>query len=275
MRLGILTDIHHCPPGSPADGWHNQHQFATVLQRLGESIAWLEAQGVDRIAILGDLTHFGDEDSMQEVIATIGQAQVPVWVLPGNHDLKPDTAVLAAAITASGHDAIALLNGAAEVAEGDWWVTGLDLARADSGGYLAPHAPDPAAWGNAPVLVLSHFPVLSIHGHATGAGLKYAGDLVNGARIAESLLARTAPTLVINGHLHIRHAITEGPVLQASCGAQVESLFEATIVDFGAWHEGRISWLSFPVQAVDPGVNPALSEPTQVSAWTGTAWTNA
>jgi predicted phosphodiesterase len=272
VRLGILTDIHHAPHDTAPDGWHNQHQFDTVLTRLAQSIRWLESQGVERLAVLGDLTHHGDDASMREVLAAIAQAKVPAWILPGNHDLQPDLTILTAAIDTLGSDILARLNGTPATLAHDWLVTGLDLERTAPGAYQATPAPDPAAWGNSPVLVLSHFPILTLKPHAKEAGLKYAGDLANAESIGAALLERTAPTLVINGHLHIRHAVTQGSVLQASCGAQVESLFEATVVDFGAWNEGRISWVSSAIQPVDPGVSPVLSEPEQAWQWDGTAW---
>ena len=210
MRLGILTDIHHCPPGSPPDGWHNQHQFADVAERLERSIQWLENEGVDRLAVLGDLTHFGDLASMREVIEIFGQSQVPCWILPGNHDLTADGSTLVEVLSSVGGASVEPIDGQTIPFGPSWFATGLEMERAGPGIYQASSQPDVAGWGDAPVLVLSHFPVLSLQTHCADAGLKYAGDLANRNPIGAAVLGRTAPTLVIHGHLHVRQVVTDG-----------------------------------------------------------------
>jgi hypothetical protein len=272
VRLGILTDIHHRPPGSAPDGWHNPHQFDTVLDRLAQSLAWLRNEGVERVAVLGDLAHEGDAESLREVVDVIGESGIPAWLLPGNHDLGQGGDTLAGVIAESGHPSLTLLGASPTALAGDWLVTGLDIQRAAPGGYEATSIPDPSSWGSAPLLLLSHFPVLSTRGEVLGACLKYAGDLTNAGQVAATVLERAAPTLVLSGHLHVRHAISQGPVLQASCGAQVESLFEVTVVSFDNWDSGRVTWTSTAIQPVWPGVNPALSEPTQRWVWDGSVW---
>ncbi|MBA3275976.1 MAG: metallophosphoesterase [Chloroflexia bacterium] len=273
MRLGILTDIHLSPPDSAPTAWHNPYQLETVRERLTKSIQWLETEGVDRIAVLGDLTHHGDEPSLREVVDILATSRVPVGVLPGNHDLTPDIATIHGVIEAAGHDAVEALSSQPVPLDGAWRVAGLPIERAPGvAAFVASPAPDPDSWGEGPVLVLSHFPVLSLREECVEAGLKFAGDLVNVGEVAGSLIERTAPTFVINGHLHVRHAASRGSVLQAACGAQVESLFEATLVDFGNWSRGRITWTSTPIGDVWPGVAPALSDANQAWTWDGAGW---
>ncbi len=272
MRLGILTDIHLSPPGSPPAGWHNPYPLETVRERLVQSIRFLETEGVDRIAVLGDLTHHGDEPSLHETIEILATSNVPVSVLPGNHDLTLGIAVFSVAIAAVGNGTVTAIHSQPAPLDGAWQVSGLSIEQAPGGGFMAAPLPDPDAWGDDPLLVLSHFPLLSLQQECAGAGLKYAGDLTNADHLAAVLATRPGPTLVIIGHLHIRHAAANGPVLQAACGAQVESLFEATIVDFGDWNQGRITWTATPIQAVWPGVSPALSEPHQRWIWDGADW---
>jgi len=273
VRLGILTDIHLSPPDSAPTAWHNPYQLETVRERLAQSIRFLEEEGADRIAVLGDLTHHGDEPSLREAIELLATANVPVWVLPGNHDLTPDRASLDGEIAACGGQSVSAL-GSPPVPFGDaWQVAGLPIRCAPNGlGFEASTVPDPGTWGEGPLLVLSHFPVLSLQDECARAGLKYAGDLLNGDEVAEALVARVAPTLVVNGHLHVRHAAARGSVLQAACGAQVESLFEATLVDLGAWNQGRVHLAATPVREVWPGVSPALSEPEAAWTWDGGGW---
>ncbi len=92
-------------------------------------------------------------------------------------------------------------------------------------------APRAATWGDAPVLLGSHFPVLSRAQVVRAAGLPYAGDLVNRERVAAPLLARAAPTVVVCGHLHVREGVADGALLQVACGALIEPPFEATLLD--------------------------------------------
>ncbi len=272
MHLGILTDIHLSPPGSPGGSWHNPHQFETVRERLAQSLAWLEAQGVDRIAVLGDLTHHGDEPSLREVIEILGTSSVPVWVLPGNHDLEPDIAALTGTITGAGESVVQVIGSQPVPLDNAWHVAGLPIERAPGGGFMALALPGTDSLGDGPLLLISHFPALSLREECAAAGLKYAGDLVNAGVVAGSLLGRAAPTFVINGHLHIRHATSRGTVLQAACGAQVESLFEATVVDFGNWDQGRIAWTSTAMEPEWPGISPALSDPVQTWLWDDKGW---
>lgn len=153
-----------------------------------------------------------------------------------------------------------------------WRVAGLPIERTPGGHFMASALPGNDSLGDGPLLLVSHFPVLSLQQACVEAGLKHAGDLTNAREVADSLLDHAGPTFVINGHLHIRHAAAQGPVLQAACGAQVESLFEATLVNLEAWCNGRISWTATPVQAVWPGISPALSDPVQAWTWDGAAW---
>lgn len=273
MRLGILTDIHLSPPGSPPTAWHNPYQLETVRERLVQSIRFLEAQGAERIAVLGDLTHHGDEPSLREAIDLLATANVPVWVLPGNHDLTPGRATLDVAIAACGGRTVTAL-GDTPVPFGDaWQVVGLPIRRSPGGpGFEASSVPDPVAWDDGPVLVLSHFPVLSLQDECARAGLKYAGDLANANEVAAMLARRAAPTFVINGHLHIRHVAAQGSMLQAACGAQVDSLFEATLVDLGDWDQGRVRLATTPIRETWPGVSPALTPPDQIWTWDSAGW---
>jgi len=272
VRLGILTDIHHRPPGSPPDGWHNPHQFETVLGRLVESLAWLRNEGVDRVAVLGDLAHDGDVASLRGVVDVIGGSGLPAWLVPGNHDLGHGVDTLATAVAAAGHDQVEIIGTGAVPLADDWLVTGVGIAQAPGGGYQGEFLPDSTIPPGAPLLVLSHFPILTTREAVLGAGLKYAGDLANAAEIADALTRRAGPSLVVSGHLHVRHATANRAVLQASCGAQVESLFEVTVVDFGAWGAGAVTWAATAIQPAWPGVNPALSDPTQTWTWRGGAW---
>ncbi len=272
MKLGILTDIHCCPPGSSTDGWHNPHQFDGVLSRLERSLDWLREQGVDQVAVLGDISHHGDVDSIRVVIDLLVASGLPCWVLPGNHDCLQDASNLGTVMAAVAPATVEMPAGQVQSLGPEWKALPLPLHQVDWRTYRIAPEPDLASWGDTPMVLLTHFPLLSIRDDSVRANLKYAGEHAGAEGLVAALQARSAPIFVINGHLHIRHATTQGAVLQASCGAQIESLFEVTVVDFGVWSEGRISWTATAIDPEWPGVNPALSDREQSWRWTGESW---
>ena len=273
MRLGIVTDVHHAPPHTAPDGFINPHQFASSLDRLQRSLDWLVAQGAKRIAVLGDLTHRGDAASMSDVLKILVGSGLPVWVIPGNHDLGETGTMLADEVARIANDALTVLDTQPQRLGELWSAVGAGVAfPASDGNWFATGFPDMATLRDGPLLILSHFPVLEVAKQVAAANLKYAGDMNNRADIASAFSTRSAPTIVLNGHLHVRYAQAAGHVLQASCGAQVESLFEATLVDLGEWDEHRVSWESVAMDPVWDGPNPAMSEPSQSWRWDDTGW---
>ncbi len=269
MRLGILTDIHICPPGSPASGWHNPHQFASVRERLAQSLDFLNSQNLDRLVVLGDTANFGDHGSLREALATLTRSTAPVWIIPGNHDLdeRPDS--LAHAIAADGHTTIEVLDATPRPLTTGWQVVGTGLARVGDLDYAAEPVPDIASWGDTPTLAFSHYPLLPIRENFAQAGLKYDRDLANIDAIVTPLLARTAPTLVFHGHVHVRTLLQQAAVLQVACGAQIESLFEATVVDLSPT---GVAWQATNIQPIWNGTKVDLIDPSQAWQWTGTTW---
>lgn len=273
MRLGVLTDLHLAPAGSPPDAWHNPLQLDDVAERLRRSLTWLREQEIDRLAVLGDLTHHGDTQSTRIVLEILGERGWPVWLLPGNHDIMPDptTLGLAWALAVIGRPWLELLRDVTEPLDASWSAVSFPIEHAAgtyrAAGFRALPTPDVD-----PLLVLSHFPVLALRSAVEAAGLKYAGDLENVEEVRADLLDRAGPTIVIHGHLHLRHALAHGPVLQISCAAQIEPPFDATVVDFEDWGDGRVSWLSASMQEIGSGVVPVLAEPRQAWQWTGMRW---
>lgn len=270
MRLGIVTDIHLAPPDCPPGGWHNPHQFATVSDRLARSLTWLTDRGAARILVGGDLTHHGDATSMDAVLDILDAAPVPAWIVPGNHDLDTSPDMLATRLAARGSSRISFLQGAGEPLGTGWHAIGLGLERRD-GADCATGLPE-SGLSNLPLLVLTHFPVLSLSEAARTAELKYAGDLANRESLAQALRDHEAASLVICGHLHIRHTQTDGPILQVANSAQIESLFEVTLLDLPDDARGPVTWETVSIDDAWPGVDPGLSPRIQTWSWTGTAW---
>ena len=149
----------------------------------------------------------------------------------------------------------------AGVASGDWGYA--------AGGTLNAHA-----WGDEPALWLAHYPILSFVDEVHEAGFVYGDDLEDREEIARPLLGRQGPTVVVNGHLHLRDARTRGGVLQLSCAALVEPPFEVTLVELGFEEESFfVRRRSGPVLPMPDGVQiPALSPAREEWVFEGDAW---
>lgn len=272
MKLGVLSDIHQQPADAPGGGWFSPYPFHTVGDRLERSLAFLRDQGVDRVAVLGDLSNLGDVASIQIVIEIVAASGIPSWVIPGNHDLMQDAANFDIALTGSNASTVESPVGA-DIWWNGWRVIAPAIDQVEGHRYRLATEPNIDAWGNDPVIVLSHFPLAGFGGEAAAAGLKYAGDYHDAESFSARLADRPAPVLAIHGHLHIRNALAVGAVLQASCGSQVDALYEVTVVDFAGWNDGTITWTSTPIDPVYPDISPALSTPVQAWSWDGVTWT--
>ena len=86
----------------------------------------------------------------------------------------------------------------------------------------------------------THYPAISFSEEVSSAGLVYGDNLEDLEEVARRLLAREAPTVVVNGHVHLRATRIEGPVLQVSCAALVEPPFEVTLLDLVKLGGGRV-----------------------------------
>jgi hypothetical protein len=271
MKLGILSDIHEQSDGAGSGGWFSPYPFDTVSDRLRRSLAFLREQGVDRVAVLGDLSNHGDVASIRNVIELVGASHIPAWVIPGNHDLMADAANFDQALAEANVPTVTSPVGQ-DVAWNGWQVVAPGITRVEGHRYRLTLDPGIDTWGSEPAIVLSHFPVVGFGDRAIAAGLKYAGDYVGAEDFTASLQRRPSPVFAIHGHLHIRNALASGAVLQASCGSQIDALYEVTVIDFDAWPDGRISWTATPIDPEHPDVSPALSEPGQAWQWVGTGW---
>jgi hypothetical protein len=73
--------------------------------------------------------------------------------------------------------------------------------------------------------------MISFAEKASEAGLYYGdNDLEDLEEAAQPLLGRTGPTIVVNGHMHMRDACVVGEVLQVSCAALTQPPFEVTFL---------------------------------------------
>jgi hypothetical protein len=225
MRLGLLCDLHVVDERHAAgDAWHNPYDFAGVLERAAAALAAFAEEGVDAIAIGGDVVRDPGEADLAPLDRLLAGAAVPVLAVSGNHDGGGD-ALLAA---------LPSVRGARPEGEriGGVRLAGIELAGTDwSGVRTAASAPAVEAWGEEPVVLLSHFPLLSHAARLSARGLAYPGDLLDRRPHAAAVAGRGAPTVVLSGHIHARDAQHRGALLQLTAAALVEPPYECTLVD--------------------------------------------
>jgi predicted phosphodiesterase len=224
MRLGFVTDVHWTTRTSQYLAWHNPWDFEGLPKRL-DAVAGHFAD-LDLVVLAGDISSGGDLESLTHVLGALGD--VPVVAVTGNHDVEEGQGLLASAV----RDGAALAQPAG-VVHGALRVAGVQV-RAVDGGCAAVVEPETGAWGEAPVVFVSHYPVLSRTGLFAEHGFKYPGDLIGREAIATSLLGRAAPTVVLCGHIHARDSHAQGPVLQLVGGALIEAPYECAVVELDA-----------------------------------------
>jgi predicted phosphodiesterase len=225
IRFGVLTDVHVVQDVTRQEAWHNPYDFAGVENRRDRALRLFESEAADRLLLLGDLAHDGDLPSLRRGLrpGAFAAAQLAVG---GNHDGGRPTRALSRA----GAESLKL-PGWRAVSHGPVRVAGLRVAHRARLGWASARPPALATWGDAPVLLGSHFPVLSRKRPLAARGLPYAGDLIDRPALAQTLLGRPAPTVVACGHLHVRDSAASGSVLQLGFGAMIEPPFEATLLE--------------------------------------------
>lgn len=240
MRIGIVADPHLShdrtsskfvlDSSSVPDGYtaiEDMARYRLALRRCLE-------EGVDGLALLGDISWSGDAGSLEAGLRLAAGTGLTVWAVSGNHDCGDRVDALAEAVRRIGAENVRLATPAGEVfADRGLRVAGL-CVTSDNYGYTArsDERPDVFGWRDEPVVLLSHYPMISFRERAEQAGLYYGdNDLENLEQVAQPLLAREAPTVVINGHMHMRDACAAGKVLQISCAALTEPPFDVTLLD--------------------------------------------
>lgn len=225
VRFGVLTDIHGVQDSARSASWHNAYDFAGVLPRCRDALVLFEREGVDHVLVLGDVAHDGDLPSVRDVMEIVTSGPAPLAV-GGNHDSAEPTLRLAEAAG----DSLGL-PGWRALKRGPVRVAGLRIRRRSQGGWRAARPPALRTWGDGPVLLASHFPVLSRVAAVAERGLPYAGDLADRAALEETLVGRDGVTVVACGHLHVRDSSVAGSLLQLGFGALVEPPLEASILE--------------------------------------------
>jgi predicted phosphodiesterase len=229
VRLGVLSDIHVVQDVARREAWHNAYDFAGVEARLGRALELFARERVELLLVLGDLAHDGDLASLKAVLRQLAGGP-RVRLVGGNHDGRRPSARLREA----GAAAAELPGWRAVTVAGSVRLAGARVAcRAVDRCRLA-RPPALATWGDGLVLLASHFPLLSRERVLARRELPYAEDLLDRAALAAPIMARSAPTVALCGHLHVRDSASAGALLQVSTGALVEPPFEATVIELRA-----------------------------------------
>ncbi len=273
LKLGVIADAHLCPGG--AEVWGSQNDHVTEYPDEGYRLALnlCAREGVDAVLLLGDLSQSGDDESLERGLKLAAETGLTTWVVSGNHDCFERTGALESAVERVGAENARLATPAGEPAGEGLRVAGAGVESGDRG-YAAGGTPNARAWGEEPALWLAHYPVLSFADEVHEADFVYGDDLEDREEVARPLLERQAPTVVVNGHLHLRDARTRESVLQLSCAALVEPPFEVTLIEVGFEEESFfVRRMSRPVLPMPDGVRlPALSPARGEWVFEGGAW---
>ncbi len=228
MRIGVLSDL-HCELEPAGSRWINVFEPEHLDRRTDAALGWFSEAQVDLILLLGDIVQFANPSDLDHVFARLAAAEVaPLATVNGNHDLRLGEEF---AECAHEHGIRLLYEEPLELA--GVAVTGVAV---DRGPAPPQYFGRPSGWGGEVdlVVVASHFPVLSEASRVAGAGLPYAGDLVNRADLEGRLRSDPRPKVVLCGHIHARCSTHDGPLLQFMVGALIEPPFDATIVEIDA-----------------------------------------
>jgi predicted phosphodiesterase len=236
--------------------WQNRYDFARVEKRCERALELFADREVDVVLLVGDLAEDGDLP-MLRLATRLGRADVPTFVVGGNHD---GVGRLPRALSAE--SGAARMIGARGRALGEVHLAGLPVTRREPGRWGSTKRPAVDEWGRGPAVFASHFPVLARRRAVHEAGLRHPADLLDRERVEEVLRGRRHPTVVVTGHMHVRDSATAGPILQVTCGALVEPPFDATVLTVevdgaSVTVERRASELGTAREKRDPRMAPA------------------
>jgi 3',5'-cyclic AMP phosphodiesterase CpdA len=267
--FAVISDIHAAGPLTRDAVWNNTMLFARSLELLGAAIAQIRAAGLTSVLVLGDITQHGDIEYVDRALRALATAGLEVSAVAGNHDVawSPMTVDLAAADVPG----VTVLQPTFDHGLAGLPAGGQPISSEDGGRLCTATAfPDPGA-ADGLLVWATHYPVLSRATVVAVAGLRYPGDLLNLGDVQAPLLARTAPTLVLHGHLHLVTVATHGTLLQLGVPALVEWPHAWTTVTIGA--DGAVTSELHPVAPeMQPTVDTILAAPKQSWRWDTRVW---
>lgn len=232
LRLAAIADPHLAPAGTPPAGWHNPYSLDSSRDLFRIALRRAVEHRADAVALLGDLSHLGDEDSTDDALRLAAEVDRPILVVGGNHDLNRGPDHLPSAVVRLALPMLSMVGWHGVKLGPSIEVVGVPLTMGQSVYGARPGDGLPLSWPDiGTTVVLSHYPIISLSDRLAGANLVDAGDLENVARLQAPLFAHPGPVIVLHGHLHTRATSAAGGLLQLSCAALVEPPFELAIID--------------------------------------------
>jgi hypothetical protein len=200
-----------------------------------------EEEDVDGVLLAGDLSQSGDGESLEAGVRMAVETGLKVWAVAGDHDCFERIDSLPEAVRRAGADNVRLATPEGEAVGEGTRIAGFSVTIG-SRSYAAGSdgKPDVSEWRDEFVVWITHFPMISFSKKISRAGLTYGNDLEDLEEVARSLLERSAPTVVVNGHIHLRNTLAERGVLQVSCQGLVEPPFEVTFLDIESEDERTV-----------------------------------
>jgi hypothetical protein len=133
------------------------------MARYRSALRHCVREGVDGLALLGDLSGSGDAASLEAGLRLAARTKLTVWVVSGNHDLVEREDALAEAVRRVGAHNVRLATPAGEAFDGGGVRVAGVCAASDNYGYTtrSDQRPDVLGWGEKPVVFLSHYPTVS------------------------------------------------------------------------------------------------------------------
>ena len=229
LRIAVASDLHLDPDNTDK----SQESEVAYNMELVDALLWdARQQGAEMLLLTGDLVNGGKpqrHEALAEKLRRAEQEGLPVYVLPGNHDLAPIGQTEFAAFyedfgyaEACSRDSVSLSYGVIR--------DGIMLLMMDTAGYPAGAADLPGAAarsGNDPffseqtlrwaegclqdaqekgltVLAAGHYNLLPEISRQPGSGY----CIENGDRFTELLMAYHVP-LYLSGHMHTRGVYQE------------------------------------------------------------------
>ncbi|TDB93928.1 metallophosphoesterase [Actinomadura sp. 7K534] len=230
VRLAVITDSHLCSPATPPGFWNHELPLPESWTLWDEAMGVVADSAVDAIVLLGDVTNFAEPDVMVRALRRLTDFGRPVMAVAGNHDVVPHENALARAARTLG-DPLLTVPPFARAVHG-FTFAGVPV-KATGTGYRVDDAARSVPDGlplDAPLVVLSHFPLIDRRAAILDQGLKFPGGLDGAARVTETLRNRRAPSIVLHGHLHWQDAAQDGRVLQLGMPALIEWPHAVSIV---------------------------------------------
>lgn len=234
LRLAVLTDIHIAPQGSVDGRWNNPVVVSQSRDLLRRAIAEAAAARVQHVIVLGDAADAGDEGSAVEALEIAAGAGVPVWAVPGNHDVAAGIDAVTRAADTGGSALVALDAEARPLTRGIS-VCGVRITSAD-GGRTCRATGLPARLDPGPPLlvVATHYPVMSVKPRLKARELRDPGDLVNRRDLQRAVAARPAATVALHGHVHVPVQLAHAQLLQIGCAPLAEWPYAWTLIEMAA-----------------------------------------